>query len=201
VTIPVTVKTRIGIDDRDSYDALCAFTDTVSAGGCDALVVHARKAWLRGLSPRENREVPPLRYDLVERLKADFPDLPVVINGGILDLHQAKGFLARLDGVMIGRAAYLNPWLLANADREIFGRVEPERTRHAVLEAFAAYVDKRQAEGVPLQAMTRHVLGLFQGQPGARRWRRLISEHAHRAEATADLLRRAAPAGSAADQS
>jgi tRNA-dihydrouridine synthase A len=196
----VTVKTRIGIDNRDSYEELRTFTEAVSAAGCDALIVHARKAWLQGLSPRENREVPPLRYDLVERLKTDFPHLPVVINGGIMDLQQAGRFLTRLDGVMIGRAAYQNPWMLARADREIFGRSEPERTRHGVLAAFCAYAERQQAEGVPLQAMSRHVLGLFQGQPGARRWRRLISENAHRADATADLLRQAAPPQPAFDR-
>jgi tRNA-dihydrouridine synthase A len=193
VDVPVTVKTRIGVDERDSYEALCAFTEAVAAAGCDALIVHARKAWLKGLSPRENREVPPLRYDLVQRLKGDSPGLPVVINGGITDLQQAKAFLERLDGVMIGRAAYHDPWVLADADREIFGRRAPKPDRQEVLEAFVAYAGAEQAAGVPLQAMARHLLGLFHGEPGARRWRRMISENLHRSDATAALLLQAVP--------
>jgi len=192
VPVPVTVKTRIGIDDRDSYEALCAFTQAVAAAGCDALIVHARKAWLQGLSPKENREIPPLRYDLVQRLKGDFPHLPMVVNGGIGDLAQARELLGTLDGAMIGRAAYQNPWLLAAADREIFGDDHPVPDPHDVLEAFVPFVERELAEGVPLQAMTRHILGLFQGRPGAKRWRRTLSEKAHRPNARADLLLEAA---------
>jgi tRNA-dihydrouridine synthase A len=193
--VPVTVKTRVGIDDRDSYEELCAFTESVRHAGCDALIVHARKAWLKGLSPRENREVPPLRHDLVERLKADFPDLPVVINGGIRDLVEARGFLDRVDGVMIGRAAYHDPWLLAGADREVFGAGRPAPSRRTVLDSFLVYVEAQRSKGVPLPAMTRHLLGLYQGRPGARRWRRTISENTHRCDVATDVLRRAAPAG------
>jgi tRNA-dihydrouridine synthase A len=193
VDIPVTVKSRIGIDHQDSYEALCAFTDAVAAAGCDALIVHARKAWLQGLSPKENREIPPLRYEVVERLKGDFPRLPIVVNGGISDLTQASSYLGKLDGVMIGREAYHNPWMLAGADREIFGDDHPEPTRHQVVEALVPYLERQLQAGVPLNAMTRHVLGLFQAQPGARRWRRTISEQAHLPGADAGLLRRAAP--------
>jgi tRNA-dihydrouridine synthase A len=192
VAIPVTVKTRIGIDDRDSYEELCTFTETVAAAGCDALIVHARKAWLEGLSPRENREIPPLRHAVVERLKRDFQSLPIVLNGGITDLTQVKSFLLQVDGVMIGRAAYQNPQLLSTADREIFGDDRPEPTPHQVLEALVPYVEQELQAGVPLQAMTRHVLGLFQGRSGARRWRRTLSENAHRAGVGAELLRAAA---------
>lgn len=193
VSVPVTVKTRIGIDNRDSYDELHTLVSTLVAAGCDALVVHARKAWLQGLSPKENREIPPLRYEVVQRLKADFPALPVAINGGITNLKQAKTLLRDLDGVMIGRAAYQNPWLLATADREVFGDQHPIPTRHQVLEAFVPYVERELTTGVPLNSMTRHVLGLFQGQPGARRWRRTISENVHRPGADATLLIQAAP--------
>jgi tRNA-dihydrouridine synthase A len=193
VSIPVTVKTRIGIDDRDSYEELHALISALVAAGCDALIVHARKAWLQGLSPRENREIPPLRYDVVKRLKRDFPVLPVTINGGTASLEQAKSLLQDLDGVMIGRAAYQNPWLLAAADREIFGYGHPAPTRHQVLEALMPYMERQLASGVPLNSMTRHILGLFQGQPGARRWRRTISENAHRSGVGADLLMQAAP--------
>jgi len=191
--LPITVKTRIGIDDRDSYEELCAFTDAVTNAGCDALIVHARKAWLHGLSPKENREIPPLRYDLVARLKADFPALSMVINGGIANLEQAKDLLDELDGVMIGRAAYQNPWMLAAADLEIYGEDTPASDQHQVLERFATFVERELKNGVPLQAMTRHIMGLFQGQTGARRWRRTISENVHRPGMGADLLLQAAP--------
>lgn len=193
VAVPVTVKTRIGIDDRDSYEALVEFVATVADAGCDALVVHARKAWLQGLSPRQNREVPPLRYDLVERLQCDFPRLPITINGGILRLDEAARFLERLGGVMIGREAYQNPWVLADADREIFGEDTPAPTRHEVLARLLPYLERELAAGTPLNAMTRHILGLFHGQPGARAWRRHISEQAHRPGAGVSVLLDAAP--------
>jgi tRNA-dihydrouridine synthase A len=193
VSVPVTVKTRIGIDERDSYAELCGLVDALVEAGCHALIVHARKAWLQGLSPKENREIPPLRYEVVQQLKADFPALPLVINGGITSLGQAQSLLQSFDGVMIGRAAYQNPWLLAASDREIFGDDHEIPTRHQVLEAFVPYVERELATGVPLNAITRHILGLFQGQPGARRWRRTISENAHRSDADAKLVLRAAP--------
>ena len=193
VRVPVTVKTRLGIDNRDSYEELRAFTAAVAAAGADALIVHARKAWLKGLSPKENREVPPLRPEWVLRLKADFPTLPMVINGGILDLDQARGFLDRLEGVMIGRGIYQNPWLLARVDRDLFGDPRPLPDRHQVLAELIPYLEARMAAGVPLQAMTRHILDLFQGQPGAKRWRRTLSENVHRPGAGADLVWRAMP--------
>ena len=193
VRLPVTVKARIGIDDRDSYEALCLFVERVRAAACDALIVHARKAWLQGLSPKENREVPPLRHDVVEQLKCDFPCLPIIINGGIRSLDQAKSLLTRLDGVMIGREAYQNPWMLAGADREIFGDRAGAPARREVLEAFADYAERQLADGVPLSAMTRHVLGLFNGRPGARAWRRHLSENSHRPQAGTELLLAAAP--------
>lgn len=193
VSVPVTVKTRIGIDDRDSYGELVEFVGQVAEAGCDALIVHARKAWLSGLSPRENRDVPPLRYAVVEQLKQDFPTLSISLNGGITTLDQALGFLDRLDGVMIGREVYHNPWILAEADRRLFGDDHPLPTRHQVIDAFIPYVERALAEGVPLTAMSRHLLGLFQGQPGARRWRRYISENAHRPGAGSEVLRAALP--------
>jgi tRNA-dihydrouridine synthase A len=192
VGVPITVKTRIGIDERDSYEALAAFTDTVAAAGCDALIVHARKAWLQGLSPRENRDVPPLRYDVVHRLKRDFPAPPMVINGGITSLDEVKEQLKFMDGVMVGREAYQNPWMLAAADREVFGDPEPPTTRQAVLDAMLPYVEKWLTEGVPLNAMTRHLLGLFHAQPGAKAWRRYLSEQAHRPGAGIAVLQQAA---------
>jgi tRNA-dihydrouridine synthase A len=193
VDVPVTVKTRIGIDDRDSYEELAAFTDTVAAA-CDLLIVHARKAWLKGLSPKENRDVPPLRYDVVERLKGDFPTVPMVINGGITTLEQANAMLVTFDGVMIGRESYQNPWMLAAADGLIFGDPGPPPTPEAVLDGLFPYIERNLAEGVPLNAMTRHILGLFHGRPGAKAWRRHLSENAHRPGADIEVLRAAAAA-------
>ena len=190
--IPVTVKTRIGIDDRDSYQELVEFVTEIAAAGCDALIVHARKAWLQGLSPKENRDIPPLRYDLVERLKGDFPSLSISLNGGVTTLTQASDLLQRLDGVMIGREAYQNPWVLAQADQVIFGDPRPAPTAPGVLEAYLPYVERNLRAGVPLNAMTRHILGLFQGRPGARAWRRHLSENAHRPGAGVEVLRAAA---------
>lgn len=192
VELPVTVKTRIGIDERDSYEELAAFTDTVLSAGCDVLIVHARKAWLKGLSPKENRDVPPLRYDVVERLKADFPLRPMVINGGITTLAQAEAMLATFDGVMIGREAYQNPWMLAEADRVIFGDPVPPPEPAAVVDALFPYVERNLRDGVPLSAMTRHLLGLFHGRPGAKAWRRTLSEQAHQRGAGIEVLRTAA---------
>ncbi|MCF7983411.1 MAG: tRNA dihydrouridine(20/20a) synthase DusA [Thiohalocapsa sp.] len=188
VAAPVAVKTRIGIDDRDSYEELANFTDKVLSAGCDVLVVHARKAWLKGLSPRENRDVPPLRYDIVERLKGDFPQLPMVVNGGVTSLTQARAMLNVLDGVMIGREAYQNPWILASADRDIFGDPAAQPTPDGVLAAMMPYVEARLAEGVPLNAITRHMLGLFHGRPGAKAWRRHLSGHAYKPGAGIDVL-------------
>ena len=189
--LPVTVKTRIGIDDRDSYEALADFVATVARAGCRTLIVHARKAWLQGLSPKENREIPPLVYPAVYRLKQDFPALSVVINGGITDLDAAAAHLQQVDGVMLGRAAYQNPYLLATVDRRLFHDAAPVPTRREIVERLLPYVERQFASGVYLHRITRHILGLFQGQPGARRWRRYLSEHAPRRGADATVLREA----------
>lgn len=194
VTIPVTAKLRIGIDDRDSYEELTHFIAALLEAGCDALLVHARKAWLQGLSPKENREIPPLRYDWVFRLKQQFPDVPIVLNGGVRTLAQAAELLEQVDGVMIGRAAYQNPWLLAAADEMIFGDARSSRSPHEVLEAFLPYVERDLARGVPLSSIARHLIGLFQGRPGARTWRRHLSEQIHRPGAGIAVLRQAATA-------
>jgi len=188
VSIPVTVKTRIGIDDRDSYEALVDFVGAQAEAGCDAIIVHARKAWLSGLSPRENRDIPPLRYDVALQLKRDFPDLPMAVNGGIKTLDEAEEFLTQLDGVMIGRETYQNPWILAEADRRIFGDDRAPPDRFQVLDDFIRYAERELAQGTPLGTMSRHILGLFQAQPGARAWRRQISEQAHRKGAGVDVL-------------
>jgi tRNA-dihydrouridine synthase A len=192
VTIDVTVKHRIGVDDQDSYGELCDFVGSVSAAGCNSFIVHARKAWLQGLSPKENREIPPLSYETVHRLKRDFPALEIVINGGITCLSQVEAQLAQVDGVMIGREAYHNPWVLADADRRIFGDAHPPPDRHQVLARFIPFVDRQLSQGVPLNRITRHILGLFHGCPGARKFRRVLSENAHLPEADSRLILQAA---------
>ena len=191
VPLPVTVKHRIGIDDMDGYDQLAHFVDTVAAAGCNTFIVHARKAWLQGLSPKQNREIPPLRYEVVHRLKADFRDLEFVLNGGIKTMAEIEHQLKHIDGVMIGREAHQNPWLLADADRRLFGALAPSPTRHEVVARMQAFVARQSAKGVPPHRITRHMLGLFQGQPGARAWRRHLSENAHRSNAGAEILNEA----------
>ncbi len=190
IAIPVTVKCRIGIDDQDSEAALTDFVGQVSEeGGCRRFVIHARKAWLKGLSPKENRDIPPLDYDRVKRLKQQFPGLHIGINGGIKDLDTALELLdAGLGSVMIGRAAYQDPWLLSAVDARVYDAAPNPRTRQEVIEAFLPYVEAQRAAGVPLHAMSRHVLGLFNGQPGARLWRRYISENAPRKTAGVEVL-------------
>jgi len=192
VSIPVTLKTRIGIDHQDSYEALTGFLARVSEAGCRSFTIHARKAWLQGLSPKQNREIPPLRYDLVYRLKADFPQLEICINGGIRTLEQVRRHLEQVDGAMIGREAYHNPWLFSQADSEIFGDPRPPLSRHQVLEAFVPFVERELSRGSSLQHISRHILGLFQGQPGARAWRRYLSENAHRRGAGPEVILEAA---------
>ena len=189
VKIPVTVKTRIGVDEHDGYDFLTRFVEAVA--GCGTVIIHARKAYLQGLSPKENRSVPPLRYEVVYRLKADFPNLEIVLNGGIETLDAAAAHLARVDGAMIGRAAYQNPYLLAEVDRRFFGETEPPPSREAVLEAMLPYLAAEVDKGVPLARMTRHLFGLFNGVPGARAWRQYLSEHAARPDATVGVVREA----------
>jgi len=192
VSIPVTVKSRIGIDDRDSYEELIKFIGTVAEAGCDTFIVHARKAWLKGLSPKQNREVPPLRYDTVYRLKQDFPTLQIVLNGGITTLDQAEDVLGNgVDGVMVGREAYHNPYILAEVDRRLFGASAEVITRAEIIEKLLPYIEQQRAEGVRLHSITRHILGLFHGEPGARSWRRHLSEHAVKYDADASVVREA----------
>ena len=191
VSIPVTVKHRLAIDEMEEWPTVDRFVRTVSAVGCTHFIVHARKAWLKGLSPKENRDVPPLRYELVHRLKQENPQLTIAINGGIRTLDEAETHLATLDSVMIGRAAYETPYILADADRRLFGG-ETGPDRHAVVEAMIPYVEDRLSRGAPLSSITRHMLGLFQGLPGARAWRRHLSENAHLPGAGPDVLLKAA---------
>ena len=179
VGLPVTVKHRIGIDELDRYEDMRRFVETVAEAGCDRFSVHARKAWLSGLSPKDNREIPPLRWSEVHRLKADLPHLAIEINGSVLDLAAAREHLEHVDGVMIGRAAYDDPYLLAPADRDLFGEPSEPPSRREVIESFLPYVEAHLARGEPLKCLTRHLLGLFARRPGARAWRRHLAENAH----------------------
>ena len=190
--LPVTVKCRIGIDGRESFDDFLEFVTAVRCGGVGSLAVHARIAVLNGLSAKQNREIPPLRYDDVYRLKEEMPELEVVINGGIKDLPETKVHFAHVDGVMIGRAAYQNPWMLAVADQSIFGEEGAGPSPDEVLERIAEYADEHLQAGGRLAEVTRHILGLFQGVPGARAWRRHLSENAPKPGAGLEVLRQAA---------
>ena len=189
VEIPVTVKCRIGIDDQNAEDALPRFADAVINAGCTLLIVHARKAWLDGLSPKENRDVPPLDYPLVHRLKARLGVYPVVINGGIATLEEAQAHLVHVDGVMFGRAAYQNPGLLASVDADLFGDMAGPRDIDTVIHLYAEYCEKlRRDEGVPVKVPGRHLMGFFQGLPGARSWRRALSQTLHKDGATGRVI-------------
>ncbi len=176
-SIPVTVKTRIGVDDQDSFEHLCHFISTVAEAGCETFILHARKAWLKGLSPRENREIPPLQYDAVYRLKQQFPNLDIIINGGIKTIEDIQGHLQRVDGVMIGREAYSNPYYFSTIDSLFFRDKNDSKSRKDVVLQYLPYVASQLAKGVPLRHLTRHLIGLFQGIPGAKNWRRHLSEN------------------------
>lgn len=180
VNIPVTVKTRLGIDEHDSYEFLTHFIEPVSQAGCEIFILHARKAWLKGLSPKENRDVPPLEYERVYQVKKDYPHLHIDINGGIHSLGEVQHHLQYVDGTMLGRAIYHDPYLLIDADEQVFLQAASGKpSRHDVIEAMLPYIEQRMKQGRPLKSITRHLLGMFQGQPGARRWRRHLSENAH----------------------
>ncbi len=189
VEVPVTVKTRIGIDDQDSDEFLASFIENMQDAGTDLLIVHARIALLSGLSPKQNREVPPLNYARVERMRAQFPDISMVLNGGLTSLEHIARWRPRFDGVMVGRAAYQNPWLLAQDYAQESGNELPSRA--SIIESLLPYVSDQLSQGVRLQSMSRHVLGLFLGQPGARAWRRHISEYSHRNGAGVEVLEQA----------
>ncbi|MEH6568197.1 MAG: tRNA dihydrouridine(20/20a) synthase DusA [Halioglobus sp.] len=186
--IPVTVKHRIGIDDMESYQQLTDFMGPIAEAGCNTFIVHARKAWLQGLSPRENREIPPLNYPWVYQLKEDFPGLNIVINGGVERIDQSLQHLQKVDGVMIGRAAYQNPWMLAEVDSTVFGVDKPALSRDDVMADLLPYVEQQLSQGSRLNHITRHILGLFLGQPGAKKFRRHLSENAYHREAGIEVL-------------
>jgi tRNA-dihydrouridine synthase A len=186
--IPVTVKHRIGIDAMESYEQLIDFIRPIAEAGCRVFIVHARKAWLQGLSPKQNREIPPLNYPWVYQLKRDFPQLCIVLNGGIQTLEQCRQHLQHVDGVMIGREAYQNPWMLAEVDPVLFGMDKPAQSRDDVIAGLLPYVEQQLARGAHLNHITRHILGLYQGVPGARKFRRHLSENAYRKTAGLEVL-------------
>ncbi|WP_445426232.1 tRNA dihydrouridine(20/20a) synthase DusA [Alishewanella sp. HL-SH06] len=188
VAIPITVKTRIGIDDSDEYQFLQDFVQIVADAGCQQFVIHARKAWLKGLSPKENREVPPLNYGRVYQLKQDFPALDISINGGIKTLAEAATHLKQLDGVMIGREAYTNPYMLSEVDAQLYGDAHQVLSQHQLVRQMLPYIEQQMQQGARFWHIARHMLGLFQGLPGARQWRRLLSEQGHLSSATPTLL-------------
>jgi tRNA-dihydrouridine synthase A len=191
--IPVTVKHRIGIDYQECYSELLDFVGTVASGGAEVFIVHARKAWLQGLSPKENREIPPLNYEWVYHLKRDFPELIIVINGGIETLEACEQHLGYVDGVMLGRAPYQNPWLLSEVDQRLFDAPAPvSATREDTIAAMLPYIAQQLADGARLHHLTRHMLGLYQGEYGGRQYRRHLSEHAHKSESGVDTLLAAA---------
>lgn len=192
VDIPVSVKTRIGIDEQDSYQFLTDFIATVSEkGGCSDFTIHARKAWLQGLSPKENREIPPLDYPRVYQLKKDFAHLTMAINGGVKTMEEVEAHLEHLDGVMVGREAYQNPYMMADLDQRLFGSNKPVKKRREVVEAMFPYIERELAKGTYLNHISRHMLGLFQNMPGARQWRRHISENAHKPGSGIEVLEQA----------
>lgn len=191
VNIPVTVKCRIGVDDQDSQKDLDRFIKEVASAGCDTFIIHARKAWLKGLSPKENRDVPPLDYERIHRVKESFPALNIIINGGIKTVEQMRTQLERLDGVMIGREAYQNPYILADIEQEVFGNARP-MPEEDVARAMIPYIEQQQKDyGTPVKSVTRHMTGLFQGQTGARAWRRALSTLPHKDGATARVIEKA----------
>ncbi len=191
VNIPITVKTRIGVDDYDSYEHLQHFLRCIVDAGCETVILHARKAWLQGLSPKENRSVPPLCYEVVYRCKQDFPRLNIIINGGLQTLDHIRVELTKVDGVMIGRQAYSEPFLFSAVDADFYDNTRPPLSRFEVVRQFLPYAEQQLKEGARLTNLTRHLLGLFHGTPGARSWRRHISEHAHRAGAGVEVIEQA----------
>ena len=177
VKVPVTVKTRLGVDDLDSYELLCRFVEVTNMSGCQTFIIHARKAWLNGLSPRENRSIPPLKYEWVYQLKRDYPQLEILINGGIKTLDEIEQHLQYVDGAMVGREAYSNPYLFATVDQRLFGDINHVRSERDLVLCYMDYVSQQLQQGVPLRSLIRYLVGLFKGAPGARLWRRYLSEH------------------------
>ncbi|WP_109260790.1 tRNA dihydrouridine(20/20a) synthase DusA [Hyphobacterium indicum] len=191
IAIPVTLKCRIGVDDQEPRDALPDLLSHVQSRGIRSVIIHARKAWLKGLSPKENRSIPPLDYDLVHEMKAAFPDMEIILNGGLETLESGLAAQGNLDGIMLGRAAYHTPWELAGVDHAVYGAGNPVTSPDAAVAAYLPYIQRQLEAGMRLHSMTRHMLGLFHGRPGARQWRRILSENAVRDGAGLDVVREA----------
>jgi tRNA-dihydrouridine synthase A len=191
VTIPITVKNRIGIDEQQEEQSLRQFIDIVSQAGCDTFIIHARKAWLKGLSPKENRNIPPLNYDLVYRIKNECPLLNIIINGGIKTIESSQQHLQAVDGVMLGREVYHNPYLMMQVDNVLYASPRETFSRKQILQQYFVYIEQQMQQGIPLKRMSRHLLGLFQGQAGAKAWRRYISENAYKEGAGIEILQTA----------
>lgn len=191
VTIPVTAKTRIGIDERDSFDELVDFINKLHQAGCNSFIIHARKAILQGLSPKENRNIPPLKYDMVYQIKQLFPQCEISLNGGVKTLEQAEEHLKYVDGVMMGREAYHNPYLLSTVDQRFYQDNHTILSRHEVVESMLPYIESEMAKGVRLQSIVRHILGVFQGMRGTKAWKRFLSENAHKENAGPEVLKQA----------
>ena len=192
VDIPVTVKNRLAIDDMEEEETVRRFISIVSAAGCKTFIVHARKAWLKGLSPKQNRDVPPLNYELVYQMKQEFPNVEIIINGGVDSIEACKAHLNHVDGVMMGREAYHNPYVMTDVDEQIYADKQSQKSRMDVLESYKEYMQQQMSEGVYLKSMSRHLLGLFTGEAGAKAWRRYISENAHKEGAGIEIIETAA---------
>lgn len=188
ISLPVTVKCRTGIDEMEEYSALDTFVSRIAETGCTTFIVHARNAWLQGLSPKQNREIPPLKYDFVYRLKQEHPQLNITINGGIKTLESTRQHLEHVDGVMLGREAYHNPYLLSEVDQKFYDTNETVLSRHEIIDAFIPYIEDELASGAALHSMTRHIHGLFLGCPNAKAWRRYLSENDNRADAGIEVV-------------
>ena len=191
VSVPVTVKCRIGVDHMEDYESFLGFIETVASAGCDTFIVHARKAWLKGLNPKQNREIPPLKYEYVHRLKSEHPELNIVINGGIKTLEEISAQLEHVDGVMLGREAYHNPYLLSRVDELFYGDDQPPLSRDEIMEAFIDYTERQVRSGTKLHAVSRHLLGLYKHVPGSSEWKRYLSSNIHKPGANTDVLRQA----------
>ncbi len=191
VNIPVSIKTRLGVDNHDSYEDVSNFIATVSTAGCRVFYMHARKAWLKGLSPKQNRNIPPLNYEMVAQLAADFPDNAFIINGGITDIDEIRHHLTKMDGVMLGRKLYENPFLLQDVDHLFFDDKRNQQSRQQVLEQYMIYIEQQLEQGVRLHTLVRHIFGLFHGQPGARQWRRALTENSRTGNNRLDKIKEA----------
>jgi len=192
VDIPVTIKNRIAIDDMPEYETLHHFLKTVSEAGCNTFIIHARKAWLKGLSPKQNRDIPPLNYELVYQMKQEFPELEIIINGGIKTLDECEQHLLHVDGVMMGREVYRNPFIMNDVDKRLYEEDRGDTNEFEILDQYMAYMQQQLEQGIYLKHMSRHLLGLFAGKPGAKAWRRHISENAHKPNAGIDVIKQAA---------